>query len=66
VDLEQYFESYLYSENVVNKKCHDCDVWMLCLGGCRAENYYKNEKIDTPRKNCKEKSEEIEGYLFSV
>lgn len=65
---EEFFKNKdkLYGDNIINDKCKQCNVWMLCLGGCRAENYLANVNLSNPRKDCDKRKISVKKYLFET
>ena len=64
--IEEFFlnKEARYGADMVSEKCEKCNCWIICLGGCRADNYFKGIAMSTPRQDCAETKKLIKQLLF--
>lgn len=67
-NMDEYWNKReeIYGANIVNQGCRNCNVWILCLGGCRAKNYPISKDFSMPREDCADRKKAVKRYLFGT
>ncbi len=53
-------------ERVTNNKCNECDFWLICMGGCRADTYHHRGEMSALSSACEEQKLKIMERLTMI